>query len=71
MQPNLCNVSVRLEPQTLETIDKIVTATRREATSRTLTYERRPYSRSELIRHAITTGLDVLTNQPALELLEP
>lgn len=61
-------VSVRIDRQTLELLDQLQSDQTHLKTRREFKHRRRPYRRSELLRHAITAGLDVLTEQPPIEL---
>lgn len=61
-------VSVRIDRQTLELLDQLQSDQTHLQTNREIKHHRRPYRRSELLRHAITAGLDVLTEQTPIEL---
>ena len=61
-------VTVRLDQHTIDLLDQLQAEQTQLATNRERKHIRSPYRRSELIRHAITAGLDVLTDQPALKL---
>lgn len=61
-------VSVRIDRETLELLNQLQSDQTHLNTHREDKHRRRPYRRSELLRHAITAGLDVLTDQPSLEL---
>lgn len=68
MPSDLTLVCVRIDRETLELLDQLQTDQTHLKTKRERKHIRRHYSRSELIRHAITAGLDVLTDQPAIKL---
>lgn len=61
-------ISVRLDRPTLDLLDKLQSEQTHLKTRREAKHRQRPYQRSELLRHAITAGLDVLTDQPVLKL---
>ena len=61
-------VSVRLDAETIKLLDQLQSDQTHLKTDRESKHRRRPYRRSELVRHAITAGLDVLTDQPVLKL---
>jgi hypothetical protein len=71
MPKNLTAVCVRLEPQTLRLLDGLQHTTVHLPLLDTPLSRTRPFNRSELIRHAITAGLDVLTSDPKPEPREP
>lgn len=66
MPSDLKLVTVRLHPETLALLDKLQTEQTHLNTTRETKHRANPYKRSELLRHAITAGLDVLTGQPPL-----
>lgn len=68
MPTDLTLVTVRLDRQTIDLLDQLQTDQTHLRTNRERKHDHRPYQRSELIRHAITAGLDVLTDQPAIKL---
>lgn len=61
-------ISVRLDRPTLDLLDKLQSEQTHLKTHREDKHRQKPYQRSELLRHAITAGLDVLTDQPPLKL---
>ena len=61
-------VTVRLDRETIVLLDQLQTDQTHLKTKRERKHDHAPYRRSELIRHAITAGLDVLTDQPAIKL---
>lgn len=68
MSNDLTLVTVRLDRETIVLLDQLQTDQTHLKTKRERKHARAPYRRSELIRHAITAGLDVLTEQPAIKL---
>lgn len=68
MPNDLTLVSVKLDRETIRLLDQLQTDQTHLNVHRERKHSRSPYRRSELLRHAITAGLDVLTDQPALKL---
>jgi len=68
MPTDLTLVTVRLDRETIALLDQLQTDQTHLKINRERKHRRQPYQRSELIRHAITAGLDVLTDQPVLKL---
>ena len=68
MPRNLTIISVRLTPDTILLLDKLTADHSAIQRRNSRPDERVPYNRSQIIRHALTAGLDVLTQQPPLEL---
>lgn len=68
MSSNLTAVCVRLDPKTLHRIKVLAQDSAAEIDERQRLIRQRPYNRSELIRHVIHTGLDLLQGEPPLEL---
>jgi len=66
MPRNLTPICVRLDPETLHLLNALQRNQRELELNRVPRETARPYNRSELIRHAITAGLDVLTSEPTL-----
>lgn len=61
-------ITVRLHRQQLALLHQLAADQTHLRTKRERKHDHGPYKRSELIRHAITAGLDVLTDQPAIKL---
>jgi len=61
-------ISVRLDPATLQLLDHLVAHPRKLAADRRLAAMPTHYNRSDLIRHAVQAGLDLLTQSDPLKL---
>lgn len=71
MAPPLTKVCVRLHPDQVKLLDALVKKGIIKPPRRNPPHKIKPSNRSTLIRHALTAGLDVLTDQEPLQLLEP
>lgn len=67
MRPNLKIISVRLEPHTIQLIKKLQADLSQMIINNSPSPSNRSYNRSEIIRYAITAGLDVLLSQQSLK----
>ncbi len=61
-------ISIRLDPETLKRLKRAAQLKPPLATFHPGRAYHSPYNRSQMIRHAINTGLDVLTQEPPLQL---
>lgn len=68
MPKDLTLITVRVDQHTLDRITRLTQNQRPLAVRRETKHNRGPYRRSEVIRHAINAGLDVLTDEPPLKL---
>lgn len=68
MNHRLPPITVRLDPETLTRIDNIVDHCQLIHPKGGHAHATHPYTRSDLIRHAITAGLDVLTDAEPIQL---